>query len=716
MPQEQKGTEDKAQGSVSNQDEINPGKPFRGVINLRRTPGVALASIKNKITRVKRFASVVAAKLKSPGEKRHDGMMNFVSYVRGRSSAHRPVAIQRQPSEWRKLDMVLPNGSSVGDSRARPTTAQLFEALPKGQVIPPFAPSDTPFSQRIRKKPAKPGRGLRPKQPDPRARMFSKVIEIDSGKPPAVAEETEPAAREKEDTAIPKDHSERAVGRKPEKKAGTIRKDRRVIQREPEKRPISRPVEQPTDKEERLDDVKETPIVRREPSTEKDLQPARDEKPKTSDIFKPIDQPPTPPKLPRREKAAPPGVEKKEEPVQPAVDRKPPVSDQISEPPGEKVVRRAPDDRPPPKVVSETTPREPGRVEVRPVPPVSSDAGSPDTGVEVPVFRPILDKPLIKPPGRMTIMKAPMRILQRSPAPEVVRRKIAPQGRLDQPFPAPPASPSTTRADEATFAPSAEVIPPLESRPRDVRRPARREPSHPSKQPVLPRQYIMPMSRITVRKQPETERDSTEAVPLVSRRRTVGIKPGSQDFFIRRRIGKRIQRKVQFLPQLLPQQKRDVRSISEKIGRPIVQRQVMRESPVDREAIQAASLVSPAAVGRVAGRGRRAEYGSGQTVRRMPEEPTRAGPPPSPARDMPVVRPPKQPGIKETIQRAIDPEEASLETQGGGDQPPDESFEWAPEESPGPSMPDLPTLARQVFPLIRRLLAQEKERSLGKQF
>jgi hypothetical protein len=688
MQQKPEGMEDRAQGSVSNQGEFNPGTSFRGVIKARRTPGVAISSIKNKFASVKRFARLTVTRRVSPGGERRDGMKNFVSYVQNRGPARRPLAIQRQPSEWRKLDMVLPNGSVVGESRARPTGAQLFDSLPKGQVIPPFRPPDTSSPRQVRRaapKPA-PAPSRERKAPQPRERMFSKVEEITSSKPPTVSREVEPAARDEEDIETPKEQPERDARQKPIA-------DRQVIRREPEKRPISRPVEEPADeKGARLDEVTQEPpeppsapavrreigeIVRREPSAEKLPQPARDEPRKKDDILKPIDQPPAPPKVMRREEAAPPKVEKAEEPERPEVDREPPAIDRISEPLDAEVVRRFPDEESPPKPIATV---------------------SDETGAEAPEFRPIIEKFKLKPPEKMMVVKAPTRIIQRSPAPEPIRR---PPDRLDQP----PLGPSTIKSDvledDAPVEPTADLRPPLESRPR--------EPLPSSKQPAQQRQYIAPVSRKTVHRQPGAEREPPKAAPLISRRRTVRRKAGSQDLFIgRRQIQKRIQRKEQ---QKL-QQKRDLRSIGEKIGRPVVQRQVTQEASVDR----AARLVSPAAEDLAAVRRRRAEYGTAQTLRRMPAEPAREAPPRSAEQEMPIVRTQRPSSLKDIVQRAIDPAEPPLETGVGEGETPAESFEWGPEEPEMPSMPDLRTIARRVFPLIRRMLAQERERSLGKHF
>ncbi|MCJ7622279.1 MAG: hypothetical protein MUO76_02160, partial [Anaerolineaceae bacterium] len=408
-----------------------------------------------------------------------------------------------------------------------------------------------------------------------------------------------------------------------------------------------------------------------------------------------------PPKLPHREKAAPLKVEKKEKPDRPAADKKPPVKDQISEPLDEKMVRRVIDDEAPPKTEIKTTPRDPDRLEKQPAAPIPHD-----TGVVVPEFRPILAKSRLRLPGRMPILKAPTRVVRRSPAPEAQQRKKEPPKKLDRQLPVSPASIIGARAEDVSGETPVEVRPALEIRPQ--------EPSPPAKQPVQRKQYIMPLSRKkTIQRQHEPERVLSEVIPLISRRRTPERKPASQDLFIGpRRIEKRVQRKVQSLPQPLQQPKRDIRSIGEKITRPVVQRQVSRESPVDR----AADPVSKAVEDLAAVRGTRAVSGSAQTIRRMPEETSRHTPPSSPAQDMPIVQPSKPPVIKETIQREIGPGASSQETQMSADRPPDESFEWAPEEPISQSIPDLATLARQVFPIIRRMLAQEKERSLGRHF
>lgn len=105
--------------------------------------------------------------------------------------------------------------------------------------------------------------------------------------------------------------------------------------------------------------------------------------------------------------------------------------------------------------------------------------------------------------------------------------------------------------------------------------------------------------------------------------------------------------------------------------------------------------------------------GTENVIRRQVESPV--PPPPAPRESMPVVRRAQE--DSPAPQESTSPPVESAPTQEAQPQPSEpQVFEWkAPEPEPAPP-PDLALLARRVFPLVRRLLEIEKERSSGSRF
>jgi hypothetical protein len=159
---------------------------------IRRQTAIALPRVRARWARIMGAARQMVGALRPANGPRLEGLKRFARQLPSRQRPFKPVVrvTQRRTQNWQALDLVLPNGTSLEESRPDFFSSDFMAGLPGlpgsrpaagGQVIPPLE-QGTSYGQRgpqPQPKKAEPARRF--KKPAPGSRLYSKVEEVHPG-------------------------------------------------------------------------------------------------------------------------------------------------------------------------------------------------------------------------------------------------------------------------------------------------------------------------------------------------------------------------------------------------------------------------------------------------------------------------------------------------------------------------------------------------------